>query len=162
MAFDYLLPIDSNNPDYQFIHLDLDLKFGIACKFTFNEDKTKFYITHSKIVYTCKKDNGESENCSLAYRYISPTFLVNSSKYKRQIMINIEQSTERGADDEILNCPENFFEIKKEVETLDPKHLIDINICYPRDFEDHKINPEGISFEMAVRFGSHFCKFYII
>lgn len=48
---DYLLNIDSNNSDYQFIHLDVKHQYGIACKFAFEKkDPNNFQITHIKCV----------------------------------------------------------------------------------------------------------------
>ena len=47
------LPIDSKNKiSYQFIHIDIDRKYGIACIFDFeNQSPGKFTITHIKEIF---------------------------------------------------------------------------------------------------------------
>ncbi|WP_046757374.1 hypothetical protein [Kordia jejudonensis] len=171
MNFDYLLPIDSENSNYQFIHLDLDRKFGIACKFHFFDNKTKFIITHTKLVYTCP----DGTTCATGYKSISTTKECDSvcrqqhqqqhqkdPNYKYQIKVNIEYDP-RPSDAELNHKPENTeFQIKKSGEKLSMEHIIDVKFDKPKNFKNHPINELKLSFDDFVRFGTHFCKFYII
>lgn len=163
MAFDYLLPIDSKNTNYQFIHLDLDRSYGIACKFDFTANDSTFKITHTKVVLT--DPNDETKPAYYAYKNLSGTEIVNENDYKWQIKVDLEEDKNRSAETqlEVGEIRKSVFDLKPKDECINTKHIIDVcienlettTIPIPNKL---KLDDEGI----VVKFGSHFCKFYIV
>jgi len=159
MAFDYLLPIDSKNTNYQFIHLDLDRCYGIACKFDFTDNNSTFKITHTKVVLT-DPDNDQITKF-YAYENLSINDNVNHDLFKRQLEVDIDHDPQRNPETTLYNTPECSFDVKSENEEFNRKHIFHVKI---KNLETtnipvrRKFDEEGI----VVKFGSHFCKFYIV
>lgn len=157
----FYLPIDSENPDFQFIHIDVLQKFAVACKFNFNADKTKFDITHAKIIRATTLGPD-----FMSFKSLSNTTSVTdlTKEYAWQMTIDLTPDV-RDPDDPVNFSKGNDFNIKR---TGAPKreHLIDLcipNLSFFIDLYEWLSSEDSDKKRpITADFGTHFCKFYIV
>ena len=143
------LPIDSSNKDYQFIHIDISEAYGIACKFLFVGNF--FIITHMKRI---NMEDPFNEECIIIENTSNDHFLKDEEvDYKYRLEISLTNAIGKEDNDfKIINNSNGHNYEKKEISDPKPKknNLIDLKILNAKDNSD------------KVRFGTQFCRFYIV
>jgi len=143
------LTIDSKNPDYQFVHIDINRNYGVACKFKFYEDggNETFTITHSVVIKTGPGGPSYHSVNSLS----STTQASADANYKYQINADLTQDPDKIPGEEREDSKNNAF-IRKTDGEPKKEHIIDLHILS---------HPDG-TIDIKPDYGNGYCKFYII
>ena len=155
------LVVDSKNPDFQLVHVDVLNGWGLAFKFNFISD-TEFEILEAKhiIAHHIKpieypiKDIKKSE----------PDNTTNTHGYKLSVEIYATQPSNHSRFDRKVE--NNAYRKKKTLHSESPgiEHLIDVHISNkPKKNNLTEITSGNATKKVPkVDFGTEFCKFYIV
>lgn len=166
----YFMSINSSSPgEYQFIHIDIEDKYGIACKVIYHSNSETFEITHLKkiemqypfkekkveILETCHENRRPCPKDD--FKYVLPIRLTNNEgtndddflikRYSKHHKIEVKR---RGFKRPSKN---NIVDLKIEGD----EHKIDFSeITNLKDLDSAKKNSIKI-----IRYGNQFCRFYM-
>lgn len=141
------LPVFRKNKDFQLVHIDVLKSYAISLKFDFSTKNNTFKIIDGKLILATIKG-------PLEYNISARNFRINSNGNGYEIDITF-------LNDKISNGDSNFDDIENsftpteitEDGHISTKSLIDIHIEETKSF-----SPDGI----RIKFGTEFCKFYIV
>ena len=122
------LPIDSKNKiSYQFIHIDIDRKYGIACIFDFeNQSPGKFTITHIKEIFMDSSHKEHKVNIIEVSKEVKPP----NNDYKFKLKLKLTQNVGTGTSDFKVTKFSNGHNFEIKGNNLPPKfnNLIDVDV----------------------------------
>lgn len=183
---DFLLNIDSKNPNYQFLHIDVKEQYGIACKFKFdNNNPNNFQITHIKNV-SYNRLIGKAIEYKVKIK--NKTRKVSKEDYDFQIDIELTKVTGTEKDfntKEDLETESDLGKFKhrcnrKKGENPKKEFIIDVKIknkpfsfnefsgnlfLQNNEKEEYKnsleSNEPSTEFDNFITFGTQFCRFVV-
>lgn len=155
---DFLLPVDSKNPNFQFIHIDVVEQYGIACKFEFDPSRPDYFrISEIKMVQV----NPRNYNLPLEFEVdIIKECRAVSGHSEYDFKIDVELTNRPG-----ISIRQNTGDINRDFnhnfkrkQNGEPtkEHKIDVHI------KNQPISLHRLVDKKVIRFGQQFCKFYII
>jgi hypothetical protein len=143
------LPVYRKNKDFQLVHIDVLKSYAITLKFDFSTKENTFKIIDGKLILATIKG-------PLEYNISAKNFRINNntsvSGYEIDITFLNDKFSNGGSN---LDDTENSFnptEITKDGH-ISTKSLIDIHINETKSF-----SLDGF----FIKFGTEFCKFYIV
>ena len=164
----YFMSINSSSPrEYQFIHIDIEDKYGIACKVIYHSNSETFEITHLKKIemqYPFKEKKVEILGiCDVNSR---PCQKMTSNMYCLLPTNNVGTN-----DDDFLikrYSKHHKIEVKRKgFERPSKNNIVDLKI----EGDEHKIDFSEITSlkdlnctqinGRKIRYGNQFCRFYM-
>lgn len=146
------LTIDSNNPDYQFIHVDLGKNYCVAAKLKFNKSQDTgeefFSITHAYVV----RPGFDGPTYQAIKSFNAYAQADSNAPYKFVLNVDLSNDPTRIPGELRNDCINNKF-IRKTTATPTKENIIDLHI------EKHPLNKDV---DIASDYGQGWCKFYII